>query len=35
MSHADLEALEATCLRRVQEQAEIIRMKSLAGRCGL
>ncbi len=34
MSHADLKALEATCLRRVQEQAEIIRMKSLAGRCG-
>ncbi len=34
MSHTDLKALEAICLRRVQEQAEHIRVKSLAGRCG-
>ena len=34
MSNADLKVLEATCLRRVQEQEERIRMKNLEGRCG-
>lgn len=34
MSNTDLKALEATCLRRVQEQAERIRVKNLAERCG-
>lgn len=34
MSNADLKALEATCLRRVQEQAARIRVKNLEERCG-
>ena len=34
MSNADLKALEAACLRRVQEQAEHIRGKNLEGRVG-
>lgn len=34
MSNVDLKALETRCLRRVQEQAAQIEMKTLEERCG-